>query len=110
TAWMMYAQCSEWPARVAGALGPFRRLSENRFYLDKVGEILLVLPARCLAYVCRFFDWLIIERLWKSAPAQFLAEVERAVRPLQTGLVQFYALALCLASVILLAAVIWLKR
>ncbi|MEX2287379.1 MAG: proton-conducting transporter membrane subunit [Planctomycetaceae bacterium] len=108
-AWMMYAQRTQWPDRVAGALAPFVRLSENRFYLDQVGEVLLVLPARGLAHLCRFLDWLVIERFWKSAPARLFAELQRAARPLQTGLVQFYALSLCLASVILLAVVLWLK-
>jgi NADH-quinone oxidoreductase subunit L len=105
-AWALYARETELPARFASAAGPFYRLSLNRFYLDEAYGWLLVLPLTLLAYFCRFVDWLLIDGLLVGGASRIPALVGRMPRPIQNGLVQFYALAMSLGLAVLLWALI----
>jgi NADH-quinone oxidoreductase subunit L len=107
-AWMMYSVPSELPAKIAAAFGPLTRLSQNKFYLDEAYAWLLVLPLRAVAQVCRFVDWFVID----GALVDGLSKVPggllgRIGRPMQNGLVQFYAVSMLLATVVLLLALLW---
>jgi NADH-quinone oxidoreductase subunit L len=104
-AWVLYAKPSNVPGKLAAAFGPFTRLSLHKFYLDEIYNGLFVLPLRFLAQISRFFDWLLdvaaVDKL-----AQIPALIGRLPRPIQNGLVQFYALAMTLAMAVLLWALL----
>ncbi|HTI51075.1 MAG TPA: NADH-quinone oxidoreductase subunit L, partial [Planctomycetaceae bacterium] len=60
-AFVMYGLPSTLPAKLATALGPFTRLSRNKFYLDEAYDLLFVWPLRGLAELSRLVDWLVID-------------------------------------------------
>jgi NADH-quinone oxidoreductase subunit L len=74
-----------------GARTPYY-LSLNKLYVDEVYNLLFVQPLTLLAGICRLLETVVhdLVRLVASIP-RFLAN---AIRPLQNGLVQFYALSM----------------
>ena len=69
--------------------------SLNRFYVDEIFYFLFVQPIQFIAMVCRGIESLIFDlvRLIAAIPRGLAA----AIRPLQNGLVQFYALTTAMA-------------
>ncbi len=104
-AWMMYAERSGVPAAIAQAVPPLYRLSLNKFYFDELYYIFLVVPVVCLAQLSRFIDWIGVDGL-----VGFISRIPGAIaklaRPIQNGLVQFYALSMMLATAMLLWALL----
>jgi NADH-quinone oxidoreductase subunit L len=82
--------------------GPLADLSRNKFYLDEVYAALIVSPLSGLASLSRFLDWGLIDGLLVGGVGKVPALVGRLPRPIQNGLVQFYALAMTLALAVLL--------
>jgi NADH-quinone oxidoreductase subunit L len=105
-AFLMYGNPSSVPEKLATALGPLTRLSQNKFYLDEVCNVLFVAPLRGLAALSRLVDWLVIDELLVGGVSKFPALLGRLPRPIQNGLVQFYALAMMLAMAVLLWALL----
>ena len=101
-AYIMYATPSSLPARVATIFGPLTDLSRNKFYLDEIYEALFVWPLRGLATLSRFLDWGLIDGLLVNGIGKLPALAGRLPRPIQNGLVQFYALAMTLGLAVLL--------
>jgi NADH-quinone oxidoreductase subunit L len=99
-AWICYGQPTTLAAALANAVPPARRLSENKFYFDEIYFVALVLPLRCIAQLCRFIDWMIVDGL-VGAVSALPRTMGQFLRPLQNGLVQFYALAMMLALALL---------
>lgn len=99
---LMYGTASSLPSRIATLLGPLTDLSRRKFYLDEVYLVLFVWPLKGLATLSRFFDWGIIDGLFVGGIGKLPALVGRLPRPIQNGLVQFYALAMTLALGVLL--------
>jgi NADH-quinone oxidoreductase subunit L len=93
------------PERVPLALEPVYDLSRNKLYVDEVFYAAIVRPAEWLAFMARVFDQFLdaLARLVASVP-RFLAEW---VRPIQNGLVQFYALSMALGLAVLLVFVVF---
>jgi NADH-quinone oxidoreductase subunit L len=87
---------------VRGAQGLYQ-FSLNKLYLDEVFDILFVKPAVALAVICRVFDLYILDGL-----VDLIGHVPRLAgqlfRPIQNGLVQFYALAMVLGMTVFLVA------
>ncbi|HVW38538.1 MAG TPA: hypothetical protein VHB99_14585, partial [Pirellulales bacterium] len=80
-------------------------LSYNKFYIDQIYNALIVAPLRLLANVSYWFDERGIDGLVNLAgrvPPAFGA----MLRPLQNGLVQFYALAMMLGLVVLIGTLL----
>jgi NADH-quinone oxidoreductase subunit L len=79
------------------------KLSANKFYFDEIYDALIVTPLRWLS---SFFYW--VDRWLVDGLVNFTASVPPAVgslmRGLQGGLVQFYAVAMVLGILILIAA------
>jgi proton-translocating NADH-quinone oxidoreductase chain L len=69
-------------------------LSLNKLYVDEVYNLLFVQPLTLLAGICRLLEAVVYDlvRLIASVP-RYLADL---VRPLQNGLVQFYALSMAM--------------
>ena len=66
-------------------------LSLNRLYVDEIYGAIFVGPMKMLAVVCKAFESVVYDlvRLIASIPTY----AANAIRPLQNGLVQFYALS-----------------
>jgi len=105
-AWVMYREESPLPARLAGLAGPLTRLSENRFYLDEVYKLLVVRPLEALSQVSRFADWLLVDGALVTGVSRIPSLLGQLPRPIQNGLVQFYALAMMLATAVLMWALL----
>jgi NADH-quinone oxidoreductase subunit L len=105
-AFLMYGRPSTVPQKLAQALGPFTRLSQNKFYLDEVYDGLFVAPLRGLAALSRLADWLVVDELFVGGFSRIPALLGRLPRPIQNGLVQFYALGMMLAMAVLLWALL----
>jgi NADH:ubiquinone oxidoreductase subunit 5 (subunit L)/multisubunit Na+/H+ antiporter MnhA subunit len=79
------------------------RLSLNKFYFDELYAFFIVWPLRGLAALSYVFDRLVVDGL-----VNFCGWVPRVVgalfRSLQTGMVQFYALAMVLGMLVLFAS------
>jgi proton-translocating NADH-quinone oxidoreductase chain L len=87
-------------ARFAASHPGVYNLSQNRFYIDELYKGLVTLPAAALAKLSAFFDMLVdgIVDLIGLAPSIFGSWL----RPIQNGLVQFYALAMLLGLTVFL--------
>jgi NADH-quinone oxidoreductase subunit L len=92
--WMYYKQPGA--ADVLAQRAPVAyQLSRHRFYIDEVYEVFIVRPASGFAVVCRMFDSYVVDGM-----VDLLGQVPRFLgfvfRPIQNGLVQFYALLMIL--------------
>ncbi|MBY0457876.1 MAG: NADH-quinone oxidoreductase subunit L [Gemmataceae bacterium] len=87
-----------------GLAGVFA-LSKNKLYVDEVYGAALVKPAEVLAFLARVFDGFLdaLSRLVASAPRL----VGHFVKPIQNGLVQFYALSMALGLAVFLTFVVF---
>lgn len=105
-AFALYGKPSPIPAALAKICPPLTRLSQQKFLLDEVYNDLFIWPLRGVAQLSLFLDWIldggIIDGLFGTLPR----EIGRLLRPLQNGLVQFYALSMMLALAVMLAAVL----
>jgi NADH-quinone oxidoreductase subunit L len=89
-------------ARLAKALGLYQ-LSRNKFYFDPIYNALLVAPLRGLAKLSFNFDRGGIDGLVDLC-GRLPTLLGAMLRPLQNGMIQFYALAMVLGLLLLLAA------
>jgi NADH-quinone oxidoreductase subunit L len=93
------------PVALAKTFQPLYQLSYNRFYFDEIYAAVLVAPLNVFAYICRVFDYNLIDGL-----VDVIGNIPRAIgylfRPVQNGLLQFYALAMVLALSIFLMALV----
>jgi NADH-quinone oxidoreductase subunit L len=110
-AYVIYAQPSDRPAKVAAAAGPFYQLSLNKFYLDEVATLLVSFPVNVLAFVSLLFDQGMIDRLVDEVGA-VPPIVGRFLRPVQNGFLQSYALVMIFGLAIFLTTVLqaWAVR
>lgn len=105
-AWWMYAREPGLADRVARAAAGLYYLSLNKLYLDEIYYGLIVAPLSALASLSRLFDFHLLDGL-----VDLIAQVPRyfamVFRPIQNGLVQFYALAMVLGMTVFLAALVY---
>jgi NADH-quinone oxidoreductase subunit L len=103
-AWWMYVERPAVPAKLAHAMPGAYELSRNRFYLDELYDVFIVKPLSGLAQFCRVFDAYVVDGLVDLC-GQIPGFIGWVVRPLQNGLVQFYALIMILGVAGFLLAV-----
>jgi NADH-quinone oxidoreductase subunit L len=100
-AWRAYRTGEE---PVAPALRGLYDLSRNKLYVDEVYAALIVKPAEGLAAAGRLFDGFV------DALARLVGHVPRflglALRPLQNGLIQYYALGMVLGLAVFLTVIV----
>ena len=80
-------------------------LSRNKLYVDETYDATIVKPAVGLAFLAKVFDGFLdgLARLVEHGAA-----VSRSMdRPIQNGLVQFYALSMALGVVVLISFVVF---
>jgi NADH-quinone oxidoreductase subunit L len=94
------------PLVIVAFLTPYR-LSRDKFYFDELYSAVVVWPLRLIAIVCAWFDRWIIDGL-VDAVGRIPPAIGWIMRSMQMGLVQFYALAMVLGMLILVAArLVW---
>lgn len=94
-AYLMYVKQPALAGTLASAIPRVYEWSRNKFYLDEIFAALVVKPLNVLAQVCRIFDQYVIDGL-VDLIGQIPALVGYLIRPVQNGLVQFYALLMAL--------------
>ncbi|MCI0461995.1 MAG: NADH-quinone oxidoreductase subunit L [Gemmataceae bacterium] len=94
-AWWLYVRQPDLPARLARAFPRAYELSRNRFYLDELYYAFIVRPMIGLALLCRIVDQYLVDGLVDSL-GQLPRGLGYVFRPIQNGLVQFYALLMIL--------------
>ena len=104
--WWLYARqpgLADATARKAPAL---YQLSLNKFFFDELYHRFIVAPLEGFAEFCRVVDFYVVDKI-----VDIVGLLPRLVgglfRPVQNGLVQFYALAMILGLTVFLLALAW---
>jgi NADH-quinone oxidoreductase subunit L len=104
-AWLMYYHRPDLPGKLAASAQGLYQLSLNKFYVDELYDALLVQPLLGFAQFCRILDLHLVDGV-----VDLVGHVPRLIgarfRPVQNGLVQFYALAMVLGLTVLLFALV----
>jgi proton-translocating NADH-quinone oxidoreductase chain L len=104
-AWMYLKQPGA-AVRLAQRVPLLYQLSLNKFFFDGLYEAFVVKPLAGFSEFCRVIDLYVVDGL-----VDLLAQVPRLVgflfRPVQNGLLQFYALATVLGLTVFLLALAW---
>jgi NADH-quinone oxidoreductase subunit L len=90
-------------------LGPLETLFSHRFYIDEIYTALIVRPLEVLAMLCAAFDRHVVDGLVNLVAAIPLA-AGAAVRRFQSGLMQRYAVAGVLGTLVIVLAIAWSLR
>jgi NADH-quinone oxidoreductase subunit L len=90
-------------------LGPLGTLFANKFYFDQIYAALIVKPLEALAMVTAFFDRAIVDGT-VDAIGQVPLAWGSAIRRMQSGLVQRYALAGVVGVLAIVLALAWQLR
>jgi NADH-quinone oxidoreductase subunit L len=104
-AWLMYVRQSDLPTRLADAAQRLYQLSFNKFYVDELYAAFILKPLAGFTQFIRIFDLFVLDAL-----VDLIGHVPRLIgyrfRPVQNGLVQFYALAMVLGLTVFLIALL----
>ena len=107
-AWLFYVarrDLAEATAKSAKSLGLYG-LSHGKFFVDEIYAALIVRPLEALAALLALADSFLIDGIVDACGA-FPRALGAMFRPLQGGLVQFYALVMALGVLALLGALLW---
>jgi NADH-quinone oxidoreductase subunit L len=91
------------PLLLARFVSPYR-LSHGKFFLDELYNALVVQPLRGISWLCGVLDDVVVDGV-VNALGRFPLLLGTLLRSMQTGLVQFYALAMILGGLVLLVAI-----
>lgn len=80
-------------------------LSNNKFYLDEIYGALIIAPCRALAAFAYWCDQRIVDGIVNTI-GRIPPAMGSLLRPLQTGMIQFYALAMALGLLVLVTALL----
>ena len=104
-AYLMYVRQPDLPGKLAASAQGLYQLSLNKFHIDELYDTFLLAPLRGVTVFCRIFDQYVIDGL-----VDLLGHVPRLLgarfRPVQNGLVQFYALAMVLGLTVFLLVLV----
>ena len=100
-AWKLYANTKTDP--LPEKLGALSRAMQNRFYFDELYEATFIRAHDFIATVADWIDRWIVDGLVNAA-GMVPSAIGSLMRSLQMGLVQFYALAMVLGALVLVAA------
>jgi NADH-quinone oxidoreductase subunit L len=104
-AWWMYVRQPDLPGMLARSARGLYQLSLNKFHWDELYDTLILGPLRGVALFARIFDQYVVDGI-----VDLIGHVPRLVgflfRPVQNGLVQFYALAMVLGLTVFLLALV----
>ncbi len=93
-AYFMYVKSPSTADKAARSVGRVYSYSLNKLYVDEIFKVLFVQPMNLLAGICSLADAVVsdLTRLVASIPRGIAV----TIKPLQNGLVQFYALSMVL--------------
>jgi NADH-quinone oxidoreductase subunit L len=91
--------------RIMRGLGLYG-LSHGKFFFDPIYTVFVVRPLELLAGLLAWFDQYIIDGLVNAVGA-LPGVIGSMFRPLQSGLVQFYAMVMVLGLLALIGALLW---
>lgn len=94
-AYLFYVKQPSLADRMAITLASLYDLSRAKFYFDEIYELTIVKPMTIFAHVCRIVDAYLLDGV-VDLLGQIPAFLGFLVRPVQNGLVQFYALLMAL--------------
>ena len=102
-AYFMYVKRPELPGKLATSVQGLYQLSLNKFHVDELYDTFIIRPVQGFAEFCRIIDQQVVDGLVDT-----VGEMPRLAgslfRPVQNGLVQFYALAMMLGLTVFLIA------
>jgi NADH-quinone oxidoreductase subunit L len=102
-AWWIYVREPGTAGRLANSMRDLYQLSLNKFHIDELYDAFILQPLAGLTALCRVFDQYIVDGL-----VDLIGQLPRLIgvlfRPVQNGLIQFYALAMILGLVVFLLA------
>jgi proton-translocating NADH-quinone oxidoreductase chain L len=102
-AWWMYIKQPGLAGRLASSARRLYHLSLSKFHVDDIYEALILAPLAGFTAFCRIFDLYVLDGL-----VDLIGQIPRLLgvlfRPVQNGLVQFYALAMILGLTVFLLA------
>ena len=104
-AWLMYYRNPGMAGRWASHLQALYQMSLNKLHLDEIYYAFVVAPLSGLAVVCKFLDLQVLDSIVDHL-GQIPAFIGQIFRPIQNGLVQFYALAMALGLTVFLIALL----
>jgi NADH-quinone oxidoreductase subunit L len=102
-AWLMYVRQPDLPGRLTDSARGLYQLSLNKFHIDELYDAMILKPLAGFTAFTRIFDLHVLDAL-----VDLIGELPRWIgswgRPLQNGLVQFYALAMVLGLTVFILA------
>ncbi len=99
-AWALYGNAEKDP--LPKTLGFFSRAMANRFYFDEIWSFFIRITHEALSYVADFFDRWLVSGLMVRGTHGGVELVGRALRVLQSGNIQGYALLFVVGLVVVL--------
>lgn len=104
-AFLMYVRQPDYADVLARRLSVLYAAARGKFYVDEIYELLVVKPMTIIAHVCRIVDAYLIDGV-VDLVGQLPVFLGFWVRPIQNGLVQFYALLMALGLAGLLLSIL----
>lgn len=108
-AWWLYSQPSSLPEKFSAAMGPFARLSRNRFYWDDLCFLLFVHPAAVIGEWLVWFDERVIGRALRSLRNRMTNFIGESAEPLSRGSALIGALTTVGSVTVLAWMLLWLR-
>lgn len=108
-AWWLYTKPSSLPEKFVAALGPFARLSRNRFYWDDLYFLLIVQPAAAISQWLRLFDEQVLGNGARALRSRLLRWLGEAAEPLVAGSAMVGTLTTLSSAAVLVWMLLWLK-
>ncbi len=108
-AWWMYSKPSALPEKVSAAMGPFARLSRNRFYWDDLYFLLIVHPAKVSGEWLRWFDERVLGSGARDLRSRLLRSLGESAEPLVAGSAMIGALTTLSSVAVLAWMLLWLR-
>jgi NADH-quinone oxidoreductase subunit L len=109
TAWYLYLQRPDLPAKIAGSMRPIYTLLSNKYYFDEIYQAVFANGARRLGTLLwRLGDVTIIDGLIVNGSARLVGGISTVIRRVQSGRVYHYAFMMILGVFVLLTW--WIAR
>ncbi len=108
-AWWMYSKPSSLPEKIAAAMGPFARLSRNRFYWDDLYFLLVVHPATVIGEWLVWFEERAFGRGAGSVRNSVASVFGESAEPLSRGSAMIGALTTVGSVAVLAWMLLWLR-
>ena len=105
----LYSRRSSLPEKFAAALGPFARLSRNRFYWDDLYFLLIVHPATVIGECSSWFDQKILGNGVRALRSRLARSLGESAEPLVAGSAMIGALTTLSSVAVLAWMLLWLR-